>query len=203
MNRSTPRATRAAGAFIALTCALLLVGSVHAGTICGTIRDGQTLQPVERAAVFLFDSDDAYTGLHAATDAAGRYCITEVLAGTYTVQVRVDDYLTAVVRDVVVEEATNVDVHTGSQFLLAAPRPNPARSEVFFEFAVPSGVGVALEVYDLRGRLVKGWKGDGGSDRRVRWDLRDREGNDVAAGTYFVRLRTDDTEIVQRFVRLR
>lgn len=176
-----------------------------AGTICGTVRDAQTLQPVPNAAIFVFDNLDQYTGLYAGTDAGGQYCVLNVPSGTYTVQVRVDDYLAAVVRDVVVEDATSVDVTARPRFFLDQPWPNPASNEVFFRIGASSETPVTLEVFDVRGRVVAGWRGygPGASGRTIPWNLRDLERNDVPAGVYLVRLRSGDGEIVRRFVRLR
>lgn len=187
---------------------LLLFGAASvcdAGSICGTVRDGVTLQPVPNAAVFLFDNLDQYTGLYAGTDVDGRYCIHSIPAGTYTIQVRVDDYLSAVVRDIVVEDdATGVDVTTRPPLFLDQPWPNPATNEVTLRLDAPDGADTQLEIYDVRGRLVMGWRGSGPTGgRTIRWDLRDASGSPVASGMYLVRLRAGGDEVVRRFVRLR
>ncbi len=186
---------------------LLFLGAApcRAGSICGTVRDGVTLQPIPNAAVFLFDNLDQYTGLYAGTDVDGRYCIASIPAGTYTIQVRVDDYVAAVVSDIVVEEdATDVDVTTRPPLFLEQPWPNPATSEISFRLDAPDGVDTRLEVYDVRGRLVMGWRGGGPEgSRTIRWNLRDASGNPVASGVYLLRLRAGGNELVRRFVRLR
>lgn len=180
-------------------------GTSNAGAICGTVRDAQTLQPVPNAAVFLFDQLDQYTGLYGGTSAGGEYCIDGVPNGTYTLQVRVDDYLAAVVRDIVVEDATSVDVAALPRFFLDQPWPNPASNEVFFRFGAASDSPVTLEVFDVRGRLVAGWSGDGPGTAglTIPWNFLDLERNDVPAGVYFARLRSGGNETVRRFVRLR
>ena len=68
-----------------------------AGSVCGTVRDALTNQPVPQAAIFLFDNANQYTGLYAGTDVNGHYCVNNVPDGTYTLQVRVNDYLVATV----------------------------------------------------------------------------------------------------------
>jgi hypothetical protein len=177
----------------------------RAGSICGTIRDGVTLQPVPNAAVFLFDDLDQYTGLYAGTGVDGHYCITSIPAGTYTIQVRVDNYVTAVVRGIdVQDDATAVDVTTRPPLFLDQPWPNPATNEVTFRLDAPDGADTRLEVYDVRGRLVMGWQGAGpAGSRTIRWDLRDTDGAAITSGIYLIRLRAGGNEIVRRFVRLR
>jgi hypothetical protein len=163
MSRRTTRQTLAPSGWLFgfLALALLAVAPAFAGTICGTVRDGQTLLPVDRAAVFLFTNLDQYTGLYAGTDPAGHYCIDNIPNGTYSLQVRVNDYVAAVVRDIVVESATSVDVRTRMPLFLAGPHPNPATNSITFEFGSPGGAPTALEVYDVAGRLVMGWSGTG------------------------------------------
>jgi hypothetical protein len=204
MRRRPPRPT-----FIArgVAAALFLASAAPvclAGSICGVVRDGQSLQPVPRAAVFLFDHLDQYTGLYAGTDLAGHYCIDNVSPGTYTLQVRVDNYLTAVVRNVLIDDFTGVDITTHTPFFLDQPYPNPATSDVVFRLDAPDGTPTTLEVFDVRGRLVMGWKGEGPSSMRdIHWNLRDAGGDPVASGIYLVRLRAGGNEVVRRFVRLR
>lgn len=192
-----------AGVLIALLAVTGSSGTCLAATLCGTVRDAQSLQPVPGAAVFLFDPLDQYTGLHAGTDLDGRYCIGDIPNGTYTLQVRVDDHLAAVVRDIVVEDATSVDVRARMPVFLGQPWPNPATNGVTFGLASPNGEPTTLEVFDARGRLVMGWTGSGTGNRTMHWNLRDADGSPVASGIYLVRLRAGGNEAVRRFVRLR
>ncbi len=64
--------------------------------------------------------------------------------------------------------------------------PNPARAAATIRLARPSGADAGLEVYDVRGRLVRG--GRPGGSPELRWDLRDDAGRPVPAGVYFVRV---------------
>jgi agmatine/peptidylarginine deiminase len=78
-----------------------------------------------------------------------------------------------------------------SSSLKANAFPNPFRSSTTFEFALKYPDVVHLDVYDVRGRLVRKltsemW--DAGS-HRIDWDGRDAEGHDVPAGMYYFRLR--------------
>ncbi len=207
MKRRVPAAPALATFLQLLLIAGVIAGPmpVSAGSICGTVRNGFTLQPVSRAAVFLFDNSDQYTGLYAGTDETGHYCIGDIPAGTYTIQVRVNNYLTAVVRGIVVAESpTDVDVTTRAPLFLDNPSPNPATNSVTFRLDAPEGAETTLEVYDVRGRVVMGWRGEGPSGgRTIEWNLRDASGNAVASGIYLVRLRAGGNEVVRRFVRIR
>ena len=198
--------TRHSRVRLILAFALFLCATAEpsaAGTICGTVRDVQSHQPVPHAVVLLFDDQDQYTGLYAGTDQSGSYCIATVPSGTYTLQVRVDDYVAAVVHGVVVGDVTGVDIETSPRVYLAEPAPNPASSGVTFRVVTPDGHGVALEVFDSRGRLVKGWRGGGSMDGTVSWDMRDARGSEVASGVYLVRLRAGGAHLVRRLVCVR
>jgi Carboxypeptidase regulatory-like domain len=174
-----------------------------AGTICGTVRDAQSHQPVPQAAVFLFDDHDQYTGLYAATDQSGAYCISTVPSGTYAIQVRVDDYVAAVVSGVVVVDITGVDIEARPRFYLGEPAPNPASDGVSFRVVTRGDPSVTLEVFDVHGRLVKGWRGEGSLDGTVFWDMRDARGGAVASGVYVVRLRAGHAQQLRRLVCIR
>lgn len=177
-----------------------------AGSICGTVRDALTSQPVPQAALFLFDNLDQYTGLYAGTDVNGEYCIHDVPAGTYTLQVKVNDYLVATVPGVkVAESPTGVDVDVAPRFGLAQPWPNPASTTVTFGLSSPPGTPVELDVFDVAGRRVHGWKGHASAagERTIEWNLRDFNGTELQSGIYFVRLRAAGQTAVRRFVRLR
>jgi hypothetical protein len=174
-----------------------------AGTICGTVRDVQSHQPVPRAAVFLFDDQDQYTGLYAGTDESGSYCIAPVPVGTYTIQVRVDDYVAAVVHGVVVGNITGVDIEASLPYYLGTPAPNPASDGVSFRVVARGGRSVELEVFNVHGRLVKGWRSEGPVNGTVYWDMRDSHGSAVASGVYVVRLRAGGVLQLRRLVCVR
>ncbi len=162
-----------------------------AGTLCGTVRDAQTQAPVARAGVFLRTTAGAYTGLHAATATDGGFCLNDVPAGTYDLEVRVDDYAVSWLRGVVVSDgASGVDlVVPAPSFRLALPYPNPAQGRVWFRFELREGGRARLVVHDLRGRLVRGWESDlAAGAHELPWDMRAAGGARVADGIYFVRL---------------
>jgi hypothetical protein len=89
--------------------------------------------------------------------------------------------------------------------VLARVRPNPfvPGASLSFDVAVGAGeVGVRLELYDTRGRLVRALvDGRLGSGRhRAAWDGRDGSGRRVASGVYVARLVTPDGTSAQKLV---
>lgn len=189
--------------FIASLLAVASASNAVAGTICGTVRDADTNLPVAQAAVFLFDNNGIYTGKYDDTDVNGQYCIMDVDPGTYTIQVQRDDYNTVIVTGVeVTDTSTDVDILATPSLRLRA-WPNPANNIVQFEIGAASGTPITLEVYDVKGRFVRGWKGVSADGQAFGWNLRDFGGNPIASGVYFVRLRTAQQHVTHRFVRFR
>ncbi len=192
---------------LALLPALLLAASpVLAGTICGTVTDARTLAPVANAGVFVRAPDGAYAGLYGATDEMGHFCIAHVPAGTWDLQVRVDDYQVAYLRGVVVSDSgTNVEIPvTGPGLWLAPPSPNPAQGRVTLRLALRHDARFEVAVFDLGGRLVRRWAGDAraGEPRAFVWDGRDARGRDAPAGCYLVILRVGDQGVSRPLVLL-
>ncbi len=72
-------------------------------------------------------------------------------------------------------------------------RPNPFRTATELVFALPGRDRVSAAVYDILGREMRTlaryqWFDPGA--QRLSWDGRDKEGRDVAAGVYFIRVET-------------
>lgn len=78
---------------------------------------------------------------------------------------------------------------------LSAPRPNPFPSSAVVEFSLARAGLVDLSVHDVTGRVVSeqdlGVVGPG--SHLWRWDAIDFEGQAVAGGVYFIRLRVGGT----------
>ena len=175
-----------------------------AGLLCGTVRDGTTAAPVPMAGIFLYQSN-AYTGLHTATDIDGAYCIADIPPGTYDLQVRVNNFETAWMSDVVVEDVTtSVDISSGFPARLNSPWPNPAGSTVHLGFAIGAAGDAELSVYDVRGRRLHFWSGHAQpGELTFPWNFIDESGRPASSGVYFVRLRVGDRVLSRSFVRVR
>ena len=107
----------------ALFCAACVSTSLAAGVLCGTVRNAVTGNPIVGAGIFLRQTTGQYTGFNGATDATGRYCINGIPAGTYDLEVRLDDYQVAYRRGVVVNDvSTSVDVDARFMTSTLSPR---------------------------------------------------------------------------------
>lgn len=189
---------------LAFLAAFALPGDALAGTLCGTVRDAFTGAPVAGAGVFLRTPAGAPTGLDGGTAVDGTFCIADVPAGTYDLEVRHDDYLVAYLRGVVVTEgAVDVEVPASASIALAAPVPNPARGPVRITWTLPLASSVTLRVHDVSGRLVRGWSGVAAAGTStMTWDFRDGEGRLLPAGVYALRLEAAGVVRTRRVVRV-
>jgi hypothetical protein len=70
---------------------------------------------------------------------------------------------------------------------------------------VPRGASAALEFFDLSGRIVGTVPLDTGKDGEIQavWDGRNTNGNRVATGVYYCRLKTDSGNLIQPVIMLR
>ena len=177
-----------------------------AGTLCGTVRDAVTLAPIPAAGVFLRETTGGYTGLHDVTSGSGSFCISSIPPGTYDLEILVDDYRIAYLRDIAVTgTVTEVPVEVaGGALQFRRPYPSPAESQVTFSWFMPVPADARLAVFDARGRLVGDFAGRDlpAGMRSMTWDLRDQRGVRVPAGVYYARLESGSERRVRRFVCL-
>ena len=84
--------------------------------------------------------------------------------------------------------------------------PNPVRDDALLRVRVGIPGPVRLDVYDVRGRLVRHIIDGGTRPSGIyfeAWDLRGKGGRRVPSGVYFVRLRTADAVRVQKLIVVR
>lgn len=177
-----------------------------AGTICGTVRDSDTLAPIDQAGIFVRTQDGAYTGYHGATDETGGFCIDGIPAGIYDLEIAVDNYETRYVRGIMVtDDVTDVDIDIFAvEHFLDAPWPNPSQTSITFRYRIARPVPVKLEIYDVTGRLVRGWQSPAvePGEYYLEWDLRNRNRNRVASGVYFVRFTAGNVGLTRVIVTM-
>jgi hypothetical protein len=89
-------------------------------------------------------------------------------------------------------------------FFLGQNRPNPFHLTTTLRFAIPQRGPVLLTVHDVSGRsiatLEDGWR-TAGEFVRI-WDGRDRGGQRVTPGIYFIRLEAGDLTATRKMVLL-
>ncbi len=84
---------------------------------------------------------------------------------------------------------TPVERPTAPWVLTARAYPNPFRDEVTVEVEAPAGEAVTVEIFDVLGRRVATLAEGARATTRFTWDGRSENGQALAAGIYFVRVR--------------
>jgi hypothetical protein len=87
----------------------------------------------------------------------------------------------------------------GSSFVVA---PNPFREQTTISHRIPGTMAVDASIFDLQGRLVRKLAGFEG-DPTLSWDGRNRRGELVHPGVYFVRLEAGDEVHRLKVTRIR
>ncbi|HPF36874.1 MAG TPA: carboxypeptidase regulatory-like domain-containing protein [Candidatus Krumholzibacteria bacterium] len=187
------------------TLLLLAAAPAAAGTLCGLVSDQVSGDPIPQAGVFIHQNG-AWTGLAAASDASGHFCL-DLPAGTYSLEFRVDDHRSGWLDGVVVnDDTTDVQVPLARPAVaLAAPWPNPAHGAAKLRLTVNRPADVTLDVLDARGRLVRRWSAAGAAPGALihDWDGRDHAGRDVPDGLYLIRARAGDETVTRTLVLVR
>lgn len=183
----------------------LTAAPAAAGTLCGQVTDQVSGDPIAMAGVFIHQ-DGAWTGDHAATDASGHFCL-DLPAGTYSLEIRVDDHVDGWLDGVeVTDDATDVEVPLARPAVsLAAPWPNPASGAAKLRLTVNRTTDVVLDVLDARGRLVRRWTATGAAPGALvhDWDGHDQAGRLVTDGLYLIRARADGETVTRTVILVR
>jgi hypothetical protein len=80
--------------------------------------------------------------------------------------------------------------------------PNPARKSVLISFSAQKNAFADCSIYDAAGKLViQLFTSKPIQDNlKISWDLRDRNGEMVEPGVYFVRLKTETAQNCAKLV---
>ena len=83
--------------------------------------------------------------------------------------------------------------------------PNPFRARTEFTWAIARPGRVRLEIFNVRGQLVRTLVDAVRAPGRYRyqWDGRDQRGAPVASGSYFYRLTANGFTETRRMIRIR
>ncbi len=87
-------------------------------------------------------------------------------------------------------------------FSLSQNYPNPFNQETIIEYALPGNCHVELTIYNILGQKVKTLVNQyqNAGYKRVHWNSRDDEGNQVASGIYFYKIEVDKYVIVKKMI---
>ena len=99
-----------------------------------------------------------------------------------------------------------VEMPSSAAAVLHLNYPNPFNPQTTIWYELPAALPVDLQVYDLRGRLVRtlvSGKVESAGEHRILWDGRDRQGRGVSSGTYLYRLDAGGNQLFGRMALVR
>ena len=103
----------------------------------------------------------------------------------------------------VAEKPTNQELPR--VFKLNRSYPNPMNGSATISYQIPQKCQISLIIYNILGQSIKtlesGIKEAGAY--QVKWDGRDQNGNNAAAGIYFYRLSSEDANLTQKMILVR
>jgi len=114
--------------------------------------------------------------------------------------------IAAVMEDGSEIRSLEAEVRTAASSLaLYQNKPNPFNPSTVISFTLPKEEHVRLEIYDIRGRVVRRLF-DGVMEagfKELLWDGRDDSGREVSSGIYFYYLKTEKGVLSRKMVLLR
>lgn len=177
----------------------VLVKQLVTGYISGVVRNATNNAPIQGATI----TAATYT---ATTNSVGAYSIL-IPIGTYSVSASATNYVSQTTANVSVNanQTTTVNFQltpgSGSEdqeipvvaTALNGNYPNPFNPETTISFALKDSGKVRLEIFNLKGQLVRRLlDGDLQSGHhRVLWDGKDELGRKAGSGIYYYRMQTD------------
>ena len=92
-----------------------------------------------------------------------------------------------------------------SDFVLHSNYPNPFNPSTIISYSIPENTDVALNIYDMRGRMIKSLVNQNQAAGRylVEWNATDDYGSNVGAGVYIYQLRSRNKTFSQKMVLMK
>jgi flagellar hook assembly protein FlgD len=173
------------------------LGNPAMGTLSGIVTNSLSA-PISGATVSI-------GSLSATTDASGLYSIS-LLPGTFSVNCSASNYETQHQSNVIIESnqvttlnfmlnstSVNDDEIVSAFTQLGQNYPNPFNRITSIRFYLDKSSFAELKIYDIRGKLIRnllstqkqaGW-------HEISWNGKDDRGNDLSAGKYIYRLKSN------------
>ncbi len=104
-----------------------------------------------------------------------------------------------------VEEPTPVEIQIPTDFALQQNYPNPFNPETSIRFQLPEAAEVTLNIYNLKGQLVRKLVNDRkqAGFHEITWNAKDNAGNNMPSGVYLYRIQAGAFTDVKKLTVLR
>jgi len=160
-----------------------------------------------------FERESFYVGFHAAQSGSPKIGISEVEGATVawssnTLGTTWAPYTSGnfMIRALVEVDISDADIiQPEPNVLYARNYPNPFNPETTIHFNIPTKGKTTVEVFNIKGQLVKTLLNDSvnAGEHRVTWSGLDNNGASVTSGVYFYRVQTESDSLVNKMILLK
>ncbi|MCD4819473.1 MAG: leucine-rich repeat domain-containing protein [Candidatus Cloacimonetes bacterium] len=97
----------------------------------------------------------------------------------------------------------NEIVEIPQETILQSAYPNPFNPTTTIKFSVKENETAILEIFNLKGQLVKSYPVFSAGNHLAEWNGKDNSGNKVSSGIYLYKLQSESTEQVHKMLMLK
>ncbi len=103
------------------------------------------------------------------------------------------------------QDSSGINDNNLDKYFLYQNYPNPFNSSTVISYHLAGPVHVALQIYDVMGRLVRTLFNEhqNAGEHNVTWDCRDKDGNQAKAGVYIFKISAGDFNQAKKMVLFR
>ncbi|MCD4819475.1 MAG: T9SS type A sorting domain-containing protein [Candidatus Cloacimonetes bacterium] len=94
-------------------------------------------------------------------------------------------------------------VEISQETYLQSAYPNPFNPTTTIKFSVKENEIAKLEIFNLKGQLVKSYSVFSAGSHLAEWNGKDNSGNKVGSGVYLYKLKSESTEQVRKMLMLK
>lgn len=187
-------------------------------TIYATVHNNSSTEALGVAVEVRDLHTNAVLGIGMVDVAAGDIAVAQVpwvptAPDTHAIQVQVSPYIleesdyanNTTSRVIVLGTPVSVDLDGApTRLRFDPPYPNPTSRGVHFSFSVPQQSAGVLDIYDVLGRRVHGWRWTAlaPGSHSVEWDGRGASGQRLGPGVYLGRLTVGDRSLQRKVILL-
>ena len=107
--------------------------------------------------------------------------------------------------DVTLASIVDGKINLPSQYVLGRNYPNAFNPHTTFSYSIPKRDKVTIDVFDMKGRIVKTLLDNKQSpgNRSISWDARNHLGHKVSSGVYFYRMQAGNFSQTNKMVLIK
>jgi len=130
------------------------------------------------------------------------WLLGELPIGTHTLQITAQYMAGESLPVSLVIEVVSIEDNIQSPITLSN-YPNPFNPTTTIRLNIPSGETGTLDIYNLKGQLIKRYSGLQSGSHDISWDAMDKLGNALSSGLYMYRLKTESRVLTRKMMLMK